>query len=718
MAYPRQGYVMRRWPTHVAVVFAVLSVLGAGQEQRPIFRGAIDLVRVDVIVTDEDGRFVEDLGPGDFRVFEDGKEQRLLDLQLVDLRRGVVQRAAGGSMSEAELEDFMLLDGDSTEREASEFGAIVFLIDGTTIDMRNKARFVSAWREVIDGTESLQVPRAAYLIDSDRRIRQIVPFTSDPARLREAADALDEVAAFGNSITRRLSDLARHVAEFAGESGAGMEVGAFEADEVQRSFESLQHLTQFCRALGSRPGRKTLVWISAGVKLTQGGPYNAVLMEAVDRGLLDAAAAGGGVSGTFGGNPAKEFWGREFADYTLEPRLIKAQEELHRAANSANVSIYALDPTPRSELRQAGQMVRGRTPMMADIMGSARVQSSLDSMRDALREAAAETGGLAFIHWSELAEALTEIEEDSSRFYLLAYAPPSPEDGEYHEISVEVARPDLAVRQRRGYLALAAAERTERAVAAALQLPGATKGLAVSAEVFRKWNTIGESLLQLAVSVEGLSPVIRGPSGDDASPLRVLLLALDEQQRTVRRADHQVRRRTLQDRIATDAPRFVYLDPQWWTLEPGSYDFRIAVLDPMSGHIGATQLAVEVPEPSTGWRTSDLMLGFVDDTGATLPLVGGRATAGSPLLAFAEVYGGASPMASIRVMRVAENGEWGDEPWAEVDTAPLRKHIDNVHRATIELPVFLGPGSYLIELVIVDFITRNETLLRAPLEIY
>ena len=102
---------MRRWPTHGAILLAALSVLGAGQDQRPVFRGAIDLVRVDVIVTDKDGRFVEDLGPDDFRVFEDGKEQQLLDLQLVDLQRGVVQHAADDGTNEAELDDFMLLDG-------------------------------------------------------------------------------------------------------------------------------------------------------------------------------------------------------------------------------------------------------------------------------------------------------------------------------------------------------------------------------------------------------------------------------------------------------------------------------------------------------------------------------------------------------------------------------------------------------------------------------
>jgi len=706
---------MRRQAFLVAIAVLLSPALGAAQDQRPVFRGAIDLVRVDVIVTDQDGQFIEDLQPDDFRVFEDGHEQELLDLQLVDLRRGVVQRAEDKVATAPQ--DLILFEEDAAH-SASDFGAIIFLLDGTSIDTTNKDRFVSAWRDVIDSTESLEIPRAAYVIDSDRRLRQIVPFTTDVAQLRHAADELEQVSAFGNSIARRLSEVARHAAEFVDEPGIGMEVDSLENEETQRSYESLQHLTQFARALSSRPGRKALVWVSAGVKLTQGGPYTAALMDAVDLGLLEDSFFDQSPTAIGGDNPLKEFIGKEFDDYALEPMLVDAQEALNEAANSANVSIYSLDPTSRNELRSAGQLAEGRSPLMVDIMSSNRVQSSLDAMRDALRDAADETGGRSFIHWSELPRALTEIEQDTSRFYLLAYAPPSPEDGEYHHIEVRVTRPGLEVRQRRGYLALTAADRSREAVAAALQLPGATQGLDVSASAYRKWNTVGETLVQLAVSVSGASPVIPDPSGIDAAPLRVAYVALDDQQRTVWRSDQELLRRVEEVVYGEDPGPFVFFDHRWRLLDPGRYDFRIAVLDPASGHIGATQLDVEIPAPEVGWRTSDLMLGVVDGEGVTQPLVSGRAPLGSNLVAFAEVYGGASPVGSIRVLRFDDRGEVdNDEPWAEVDGEALPRYVDNVHRATITLPRGLTSGRYIVELVILDFTTRNETTLRAPLEI-
>ncbi|MFQ5745507.1 MAG: hypothetical protein ACE5HV_18295 [Acidobacteriota bacterium] len=91
------------------------------------------------------------------------------------------------------------------------------------------------------------------------------------------------------------------------------------------------------------------------------------------------------------------------------------------------------------------------------------MRTALDNRRDGLRRAAEETGGKAFIGWADLGEVLREIETDTSEFYLLTYAPPPPYgDGEFHEIGVEVKRPDVSIRARKGYVDLAAEDRRLR----------------------------------------------------------------------------------------------------------------------------------------------------------------------------------------------------------------------------------------------------------------
>src|SRR4029434_24581 len=88
----------------LAILFSLLAgaALGAGQNpgppppgapasappqgpQTPTFRVQVDYVEVDVLVTDQQGRFVRDLKKEDFQVFEDGKPQSVSTFSLVNI---------------------------------------------------------------------------------------------------------------------------------------------------------------------------------------------------------------------------------------------------------------------------------------------------------------------------------------------------------------------------------------------------------------------------------------------------------------------------------------------------------------------------------------------------------------------------------------------------------------------------------------------------------
>src|SRR5215210_2210336 len=62
----------------------------AGAAQAPTFRGGIDFVRVDVIVSDKAGNPVADLKAADFEVTEDGKPQKVETFKLVELDGGLM----------------------------------------------------------------------------------------------------------------------------------------------------------------------------------------------------------------------------------------------------------------------------------------------------------------------------------------------------------------------------------------------------------------------------------------------------------------------------------------------------------------------------------------------------------------------------------------------------------------------------------------------------
>ena len=60
------------------VIFAQPATTTPGQQEKPqVFRAGVEVVSLNVTVSDAQGRYVTDLGQDDFSVFEDGAKQEL-----------------------------------------------------------------------------------------------------------------------------------------------------------------------------------------------------------------------------------------------------------------------------------------------------------------------------------------------------------------------------------------------------------------------------------------------------------------------------------------------------------------------------------------------------------------------------------------------------------------------------------------------------------------
>ena len=68
--------------------------------QQPVFRAGINFVRVDIIVTDDDGNPVTDLTIDDFEIFEDGEPQTIETFEQFLITPAVAARRAGQGHSE------------------------------------------------------------------------------------------------------------------------------------------------------------------------------------------------------------------------------------------------------------------------------------------------------------------------------------------------------------------------------------------------------------------------------------------------------------------------------------------------------------------------------------------------------------------------------------------------------------------------------------------
>lgn len=700
------------------------AMQAAQQEEVQRFGATVSRVRVDVIVTDGNGSFVDDLTAADFTVYEDGEPQEILDVQLVDLAAGEVHplyadqppnptAAESPATGETGVDSpppstpEAPADNDAeapSASPASELGAVIFLVDGPSLSVQTRARFGDAWEDLLDQTDTLQVPRAAYMVDNAGRLQELSPLGYDVERMRAAAQTVREAPFFGNMTRLRLIELANDVNDpNLGDDAsriAASKARSWEGQERSRALATYELLTNFADALWSRSGRTAVVWVSTGIKLMQGGPYNALLN-------------------------AGDYASPSFDAFSPDPAIFAAQEELHRAANGSNVSLYTVDPSLLAESRFADGDVEVRTMGAAGMLNANEVQQSLDGLRDAMRTAAAETGGESFIHATDLRMVLEEIEADTSRFYLVTYAPPSPDgDGTYHAIEVDVGRDDTSVRARGGYVDHAPEDRAARLITAALALPGSVTDLPVEAEAFRSRPGPTAPNVLLAVAVDGSQVgLMLTQQGEQRVSLDIHAVAVRGDEVVAESHEElSARSRAGGAPAAADAdnplnPTLVgYMAYQReWTLTPGSYTMNVAVFDNVTGRIGASSLQLEIPDVDDSWGVSDPLLVTLDDAGRPQPIVHGRVLPDRNLAAFIEVYGGIQPILSGQVL--LEGSDEEQQQGAKLFPIALRRVAGATHRGSAPLPPGMPPGHYVVQLVITDPPAEQHRIVRLPVEV-
>jgi len=274
------------------------------------------------------------------------------------------------------------------------------------------------------------VPQAVYLVDCLGYPHELVPFTQDAAALRAAVERVRGKEMYGGEPDPVWQSIA-------GCSHFGPPYDeAFWLAEKTYAF-----LTAITDMLAERPGRKALIWVGQDFQVL----------------LPDSPSTAGRRTGEQAGALA-ELGFDPFGFGAVE----RSQSAFARAANSAGVSVYGIDPDLVTWHTSIGSVTSNVGPV--DRIQENPFIGSFSATPNALDDVSNATGGRAYIRWGNIPDVLSRIERETARFYLITYAPPDPpDDGEYHEIRVEVRRDGLAVRARDGYYDIGDAERAQRA---------------------------------------------------------------------------------------------------------------------------------------------------------------------------------------------------------------------------------------------------------------
>lgn len=385
---------------------------GQAQQPPPTFRAGVNFVRVDVIVSDRDGRPVTDMKQADFEVSEDGKPQAIETFKVVFV-------------------DGIPKPGDPEPKEIrSEYDEES---ESARDDVRLFAIFLDDYH--VRRTSAMAVrPALAAFVQ-----KQLAP-----ADLCGVMYPLMPVSAV--LLTRNQNVLLSAVQHFEGrkydyqprhpleEQYAMYPAAVVERIRNQVTLSALESLVTHMGSL--REGRKAVILVSEG--------FSNVLPAQ----LNDPISSMPGI-----GNPARGAIGADsLDDRTALMANMDVQDELRQvydAANRNNTTIYTVDP-------------RGLATNEFDIsqgVGQHTDQQFLQATMDTLRTLANETDGRAIVNRNDLETGLKQVVRDSSAYYLIGYSSThTAADGKFHEIKVRTKRPGVQVRARRGYWALTKAE--------------------------------------------------------------------------------------------------------------------------------------------------------------------------------------------------------------------------------------------------------------------
>jgi hypothetical protein len=285
-----------------------------------------------------------------------------------------------------------------------------------------------------------------------------------------------------------------------------------------------------------------------------------------------------------------------------------SQASMVAAATRANVSIYAIDP--RSIVSEGDEAIGvGILPgQTADVEGARDYQVSrlhgdlgqgIKAAQDSLRYFADETGGLAFVNSNDTDAAFRRVIEDNSSYYLLGYeSPDARRDGRFHRVSIQVTRPGVRVRARKGYYAQNAVEAWKGGrpdeLRELLASPTPLSGLRMRSTASVVRRSQAEGRVRLTVEFNGQDVALAPRDGRMANDIDVAYEVFDATSKPRAWGRHILHLKLLQ-KTAAEFPAHGARYVTEFELPSGRYQLRVAAREQVAGRSGSIFYDVEVP---------------------------------------------------------------------------------------------------------------------------
>ncbi|MBV9926042.1 MAG: VWA domain-containing protein [Acidobacteria bacterium] len=543
-----------------------------------VVRITTNLVQVDAVVTDRDGKQVTNLSAEDFEVVENGSARQITNFSYVRIGKPLSAPAEAPARRDRDAKGAPPVPPARLRPEQVR-RTFALVLDDLSMTAESTYYARRAVKKYID--EQIEPGDMVAVIRTSASIGALQQFTNDRQQLYRAVERIRWSPRRGGAATalERTLESSNPASVPGGVDDMRSQDKDYDEYRQERFTVGTMGSLQFVvRGLREMPGRKAVILFSDGFPLRDSKGDATRYTTALER-LIDLANRSSVV-----------FYGIDARG--LQPIGPFASD--NTAGSPAGTGLPGGIPT-----HQMGSLLSARS-------------GQLFATQEGLIRLSEATGGVARINHNNLGRGIQRALDDMSGYYLIGYRPDEsafdPQTGRvrFNSLKVNVkGHPELTVRSRTGYIGHPESESQPR--------PQTREGQLMAA-LISPFGAAGVNvrLTSFFINAPGGGPVVRSmllidprtltferqPDGQQATKLDIVAVTYGEDGRIVDQMNRVETIRVPEGSLELFKKEGMVYDLNVPVRRPGAYQLRIAVRDTASERTGSASQYVEVPDLS------------------------------------------------------------------------------------------------------------------------
>ena len=548
---------------------SLAQVPDSSSTQKPpegdVVRITTNLVQVDAVITDKNGKVITDLKPEELQLFEDNRSRRITHFSYIDTTTASSPTATAGDTRMPGVPPDRLRPEDVKR-------TIALVVDDLGLSFQSTNYVRRALKQFVD--QQMQPGDLVAIVRTSGGSGALQQFTADKRQLYSAIDHIKwyamgrtEVGAFEPPTPGRF--------------GAEVDDKSKELDEFRDdvfSVGTLGAISYVVKGLSDLPGRKSILLISDGFKIVDREPLSGTsrndrTWQRLQR-LIDQTSRASVVIHTINASGLQGF-------------ALRAEDSMATGNSSTGA---------RTD-EQTTDALNDRRNALLDL------QSGLDFLAD-------ETGGIAIHNSNDLSGGIKKIINEKG-YYLIGYRPDQmtfdPRTGRqtFHHLTLKVLRPGkFNVRMRNGFYGAVSENRSKSTsegareqILHALTSPFGAAGVPIRlTSLFANDAKVG-SFMRSLLHVDGSALTFTDEPDDwHQAQFDVVAVTIGEDGNVVDEVSRVDRLRVhgeAYQRVLKVGFVYVLTVP---IKKPGAYQLRVALRDQPSERVGSSTQFVDVSD--------------------------------------------------------------------------------------------------------------------------